>query len=557
MLHKRAICATMAMIFALVFCACGKTNEEDPTKTYLRIGNFDGGVGHVWLENAIADFQREYSDFEFEPGSGKKGCVIEIYNKKDEYTGATLQGNMPYYKEDLYFLNDIEYNSFVSAGVLADITSIVTADVYDNNANLVGDNGTLSIADNIKDVALADYFNVGTQEEPQYYGLPFQTAIGGITYDADLFDEYGLYFKDDNGTLGATQADIDAKKCSTGPDGKLGTYDDGMPNTWNQFIALMNRMLVKGITPFTWSGANTYQRNFACYSVWSSYEGYNDFMLNQSFSGTNAKGEVITEKNAYQLADQQGRKAMLQFCYDILSNTKYYSSVAFNGTQTHTQAQKEFVYSINTNERIAMLLEASWWENETRSTFDSMSKIDTEWGYGKRNFRILPIPKFVGVAGLEDQVNQDSVMFSVGGKSLTCVNNATVTERPEKMLLVEKFLQFIHQRSQMANFSRDTSCLKPFNYEFEDSERDQLTNYMKSILDMYSAGTKVTYALDSMNAYKGANKTYFEKWNFGTQVGANVYNEPLTAFHENEGLTVDAYFNGIKSLYNQNTWPIK
>ena len=81
---------------------------------------------------------------------------------------------------------------------------------------------------------------------------------------------------------------------------------------------------------------------------------------------------------------------------------------------------------------------------------------------------------------------------------------------------------------------------------------------MQSILDMYNTeGTKVAYSLDTLNKNKAENKTYFEKWNFGTQLdNGESYAEPLGAFYQIDGLTVDAYFNGIKNLYNESTWPI-
>ena len=48
-----------ATTFPLV--ACQKNGEEvDPNKTQFHIGNFDGGYGHTWLEQAVEKFEKNW-----------------------------------------------------------------------------------------------------------------------------------------------------------------------------------------------------------------------------------------------------------------------------------------------------------------------------------------------------------------------------------------------------------------------------------------------------------------------------------------------------------------
>lgn len=82
-------------------------------------------------------------------------------------------------------------------------------------------------------------------------------------------------------------------------DNKPGTYDDGLPETWEQFKRLLTRMVTRSITPFTWGGMyNTYAERFLNY-IWASYEGVDDYMLNYTFNGEDSDVGEIDKSNGY------------------------------------------------------------------------------------------------------------------------------------------------------------------------------------------------------------------------------------------------------------------
>lgn len=129
-------------------------------------------------------------------------------------------------------------------------------------------------------------------------------------------------------------------------DGEKGTYDDGLPETWEQLKVLMTRMVTKNITPFTWSGMyDTYRQRFMNY-IWASYEGADDFLLNYSFSGTDSDSGDIDYSNGYLLQKQNGKYAALKVAEYIVKNSTLYSENAMKTSQSHSQAQTEYLTSV-------------------------------------------------------------------------------------------------------------------------------------------------------------------------------------------------------------------
>ena len=73
---KKVVAAVLCLVTACAAYGCSFRRDEreeyDPTKRYLYIGNYNGGLGDAWL-NALADeYMAEHSD-----------VVIRIENDKD------------------------------------------------------------------------------------------------------------------------------------------------------------------------------------------------------------------------------------------------------------------------------------------------------------------------------------------------------------------------------------------------------------------------------------------------------------------------------------------
>lgn len=161
---KKVVALSMAMTALLTVCfsACQRGNQDvsgdnnsgggnisvNSEKTQLYVFNYDGGIGHVWMDKLISRFEETYKDTEFE--EGKKGVqVIPTYLKDAQsWTGDGLIAKLPDAQESIIFTESVYYNDLIEAGVVKDISEWVTTPLSEYGE-------TRSIADKIR----------GTQKE--------------------------------------------------------------------------------------------------------------------------------------------------------------------------------------------------------------------------------------------------------------------------------------------------------------------------------------------------------------------------------------------------------
>ena len=78
----------IAIVFAVTMCAsltaCGPTGESNAT--VVNIMNNGGGCGRIWLDNAIARFQKKIGDKSY--ADGKQGVKFEIEHNINTSTGT-------------------------------------------------------------------------------------------------------------------------------------------------------------------------------------------------------------------------------------------------------------------------------------------------------------------------------------------------------------------------------------------------------------------------------------------------------------------------------------
>lgn len=546
---KSVIAAALAAVTCMSVCACGG-DKEDSTKTYLDVGVFDAGLGTVYFDEMKKDFEACYANESFE--TGKTGVVLRPTKKNTEFNPAQLLTSMKDYQPVLYLLNTGDYEAFTSAELFTDVSDVMTEKYLDENGEIAKDTGKTA-TQSIEDTMLDGYSDVFKKDDGKYYAVPFMYSAPGIIFDADLFDEQSLYFKAD-GTVGANAADLAAQNCSAGTDGKSGTYDDGLPATWEQFLMLLSAIRNKGLTPFTWAESpSTYQISRVFNIIHANYEGYDDFMLNYSLSGTDNELGEINDSNYDKLLEQEGRKAAIKAFYDITKNAGNYSvKAAPAGGNTHTTAEREFIQSKRYGTRIAMFVENSYWEQEARSVFDGEPQPEQN-GYGKRNFKYLTMPKFVGMEGVEDQTNEERVIPTTYSESYMCISAKNTNKNAEVQTRVAKlFIKFVQQRAQLVKFTANTGCLRPYKYTITDEEKQTCTPYTRSILELIAEGATVAPNLAiATKRRQFTGEDGFDESNngfaFRAKVDNNVYKEPFTYFYMNPDKTVDDAFGEMKS----------
>ena len=489
---KKAMCMSLACSLILLtgvsaLSSCKRqenvnnrfTEEEKKNMSQLVVGVYDGGFGSTWADSIAIEFEKKFANYSFEPG--KTGVYVDVQAKKSGYDPNTLKANIVGGVEiaDVYYTSS-NIDSFINGDIMYDITDIYQADVYDSKGNYVGEGGTLSLLDRV-DEYYVDAFNFGTETEPVYYALPYEDTYKGFVYDHDLFEQKGWL-----------------------------NYSgiDGTPKTTTEFIDLCVKIAKANMIPYTLStsDASFYYYNMF-YSFMAQYEGVDKAWLNLTLDGSytfpantftaeeitefglqgNPSEEItvqITPENGYLLAYMPSREALANFIRTIASST-YYSPNVVGTTQTFAETQKDYVLSKSKGKRIAMLFDGEWWEHEAKQYFDDASLADPSQKYGTRDFRMMAVPMD------PNGKNEETVMVTKEATA-TFVNKRTVEGKSAKEEIVAKWLQFQHDRGNLAIYTRDAGGVLGFKYEATTEELASFTSFSRSIYNMKNSDTVKT-----------------------------------------------------------------
>ena len=534
-----------AIMMCAPLCACTPQNdgeEIDPNRTQLYIGIYEGGWGREWIDEMKKGFEAIYPEVQ-----------LMIEGKKEEFTNDNLKASIESGQFDMYFStaspSDFVANESVN-NKLMDITEAVTTPLTEYGE-------TRSIEDKM-DPFMQSYMKA-SNSSGKYYTIPMYTSFYNIVYDVDLFenDRKPLYFAED-GTFTSGKTDSGAKAKSVGQDGVAGTYDDGLPVTWDDFKRLLSKMVEYNICPFVWgSDVSAYRADYFT-TVWANYEGEENFKLNFTFDGidtsqagtdTDESGRTglrITEQNGYELQKQPGKRYALEMAKYIINNNLYHGE-SFYGSFDYLAAQNAFLYSkyreSEGGQRIAMLIEGGWWENEAKATIEEMT---TKYGdeYANRRFGIMTVPRFEGGS-------TQKTLYSVTGNSVVLIRKNA--KQPDWAI---KFLRYTTTDENLRLYTRMTGSTRAYDYDLTKEDLEQMSYYKCSLWDIFSnENTGPVYAYGPSKLALN-NQSYFRStwnWNAVTSAGRQL-NEPLTVFEQyGDQVSVDDYLTALYD-YHKNNW---
>lgn len=535
MIKSKKIAAVLlaAVAAAGVLGGCGGNVQEiDSTKTQLYIGNFDGGMGSRWLDVYIDGFEEMYKDTPFE--DGKTGVEVVPLNDKVMFEADTIQQSIANSTVNLFFTEGVSYYEFVDDGLLYDISDIV-------EANIPGEEE--SIAAKLSEQQRSYYAVDG-----KYYGLPHYRTFRGIVYDIDLFNEKRLYIKSD-GTINGRSTDTDL---SAGPDGNPETtYDNGLPATYEEFFKWCDYVKTyKNVIPICWTGA--YKESYTKHlldALRTDAQGYVGAQLLHSVNADAAvettlisgfdegvpqtEKKTITRSNYKEVVKSEGVYYALKFLSTLIENNYYYS-LSMNGTQTHELTHYDFLHSRFDPDTtpIAMMIEGTWWEEESNDIFASMAQTYDNASREERNFGFLPLPK-------ADAAKAGPQVLFDGNASMVFVNGNCDAVHAD---LAKKFIQYISTDANLQLFNTITGIARDYDFSLTAEQKASLTTFASSIDDLISAngGIVYGYALSRDNyLWSAVNRIDLNR----ARIGANVQTEPINAFRT--GVSAEEYFNGI------------
>lgn len=543
---KRLGCVCLAGLMtttaAATLASCGGEGKKG-NMTVFNIKIFNGGFGYAWLEEVANEFMEIFKDTEFE--TGKKGVDIKITPNK-QFTDIALNIQSGADKEDLYYTETSDLSPFLNTGVAYDLTSVMTAKVYDENGNVklnaAGDGWetqTVALADRFSEEYYADAYNLGTEEQPSYFSFPYEDSVSGIIVDWDLISGK------DTGTAYNIYEGI-----------------DGMPATFDDFYDMLYNLQQDGYYGFIYSTAVGYYTppiQSAIMAKVNGYDFYRDFnsdgYAEYDFDGdgTISDSEKITPQTQEMLLDTKGYQAAVEMAHEMFRKEEgntYYDPAVTQGV-SFGGAQIDFVMSKSskTRRRIAMILEGDWWENETRATFNSMGSLNEEDGYGKREFRMMPIPSYS-----EDDKNEKYTIGGFSGGDVVVVNQKTVGNNPAKQKIAELFLQFQYAVKGLKTFTRYTGSKLPFQYSLTDEELAQLTPFAQNMWKLrHDDRVDIVRSNPVMRTDQMRLASVVLGYNAkigGTEYLGGLFNNFVTFRQSGKDVTVAQYIEGAHTYYD-------
>lgn len=511
--RKIATIALAGVVGSTGIAAFAGCSDPYGNMTQLSIHYYNGGLGSDWINESIADFEEMFKDTSFEAGKTGVKILLTADKSMDELATSISTGAD---KADILYTSESGVVELLNTeGILYDTTEMATEKVYNADGevtlNAAGDgfeiveNGE-SMYDRMHPYYQDAYNLAGTQwatneGDISFSLLPYEDTVAGIILDYDLYEElYNKYY-------------------NAGQIGEMTGYkyegdSVAMPGTWDEFFDLLSAM--RTIDAGRYSGF-MYSVDYYTPSIESAViadvdgtdEGvtdptqYSGYRMYTTYTGTYDFGgelgvQTITPDNAYLLTQTDGYRQMVEVAVRLFEHGSNGSENYDNGVMnnpTYSTAQANFVMSkiSTTAPRILAIMEGDWFENEARATFNSMGVTNAENAYGKRRFRLMPVPH----ATAEEVA--DGKTYKVGGFSSgypIILNAKTLEGNEAKEKVAKLWIQFTHSDSQMNVFTKWSGSVRPYLYDVTEDTKSQMTPFAKSILELQLEDRKEDGAIE-------------------------------------------------------------
>lgn len=620
-LSATLLAGVMASSVCVIASGCGGTGDGgiDKNKTQLYVSYFDAGLGRTWIETLGKNFEEAVASYSFE--TGKTGVqIVPNYNTRNK--GDSFYETLERDEDNIYFTEDVDYVKW--SHKFYDVTDIYSNGALtgvDANGQFVYENTPISTK---IDSNYLKYLNRGT-DSSVYYAVPYYLGLKGINYNIDVWDSYNFYFGKDgapselianaiknNGDMTAAKASYASEIAkikngessdywtfvdkngdytyngqkyevglSAGPDGKHGTYDDGLPATYEEFYLLMTVMTGKGVTPFIWTGDNEGYADMLTTSLWQNEVGVDELNTFYSLNGTvdslvkfDSNGKIVKEggvpvleshtfdggeDDGYEIQRSVGKYYALSFAEQIASNATWTDSACYDST-SQAAAQTKFLTQGYTasGQKIAMMMDGCWWQQEADGIFEIMEKTDAKYAKENRNFGFMPLPNSSIDRLIERTVNNEKNTITPMNDSYMFING-NLSESSPQLKAAKAFMSYLQSDEALETFVAMSNMLRPVSIEANDALKAKLSPYGRNLLT-YLENTNIVYPYTD-NAFMNNNRSTFKNsvdgwlWHSYTPTMGEQY-YPLTTMHnfKAKGVNAEVYFYGLYNYYRNTAW---
>lgn len=458
---KKILCLILSAMLCMggvTLSGCGKEVGGgvilDPDKEVINISLFSAGFGTQWLTDMLNEYNATLT------GKYQFNRIAENTDSIDTITDQIQAGIK---KADIYFNDTSDFQRLMRMdGMLLDLTSVWDAKP---------DGTETTVREKILDNAT---YEAAYSYNGKIYGIPFSQGMSGIIYDHDLFEDAKLLKEDATTANGLTK----------GTDGIEGTFDDGLPETMDEFIELCDTIKRKTYWPFLYTdtvggGITTPVLEI----IAGMYEGMESYKATITYDGkytspsTGTETVITPDKGyiAYEIGE--GRLKGVDFLCDVLLNENYYDKT-LQGIN-HTASEEYFIYSHSAGRtRVAMTLNGCWWENEARDAFATDARRNgAKWGYGKRDFRFMPLPQ---IEGQDESMNGKYVFSTNADGSIFALRS----DDEEKNQAIIDFLTYFASDEGLSYFAEKTGSMPAYKFELSDEEYNSMTPFSRNQYDI-------------------------------------------------------------------------
>ncbi len=572
---KKFLTMLLCLVVSFSAVACGGNNSDGPKEgqVVLEFRLPDTGIGTEWLKAANTRFMAENEHTKY---GDKEGVYCKIVPGDSTFATMASDGYHVYFNE-----RNERISNAVKTGNLLNIDEIAR-DKYDER-----DGVKLSMDDKIPE----EYKSYFQSVEGEYYALPYNECYAGLTYDKRLFDQYGYYFaqpgkgnvyncpKYGTNYEFIRRGDNASKSC--GPDGELGTVDDGLPSSLFELLTLCEKLKTTGVSPFGLTGEHLHYGTLLLGGIFASMQGFErargyfdlegtiDIIV--GFTNENLLGNIsylkkpivksveISEETGYYIS-QSVEKYYAYALLEIIEREGYWSKEHSKDTYSHIMAQKEFIYSgYGQSEKIGMLIEASYWYNEStiRDNF-TYFYIDNDVPNNDREVAWMNLPVNIantvtgedkmadvpGVTGLKESVKGEPPVLLDVSRSVI-VFNKRVTEDPAVYEALVDWIYFFNSDVELSNYTIESGMAKPYNYEVNEADASTWNSFEKGVWDLRKNANVIRFEGDN-ETFRQSGGYFHRGFNDG-QMLCHQFANPLDCFDApgNEPHAKECFVNGI------------
>lgn len=513
----KSICIMLSLLLvsATAISCGGKKVEDFDNSSTLLITIYDGGYGTSWASTAAEAFNAAHSDSKYEIKIKPEKLDTPTMIKYIE-SGMNINRG-----ECAYFIGLGDPTPGIRKGLFADLTDVLLMKPDGNNVTIKdkvlnfdawkavvsGENGNGCYALPYADSTMGFIFNYDRFVEKGY--LKFADANSaevkaeltaqGIEYE---IENNRIYFKSYSGDYLFFNYEEGDVITDCGRDGIYGSYDDGQPDTIEEWNTMVDTIYYDNVNPFIFSGTYSYSYSVSAFeSIFADIAGVENF---ETFYTMDSKGKevelidgrkvVITPDNGYEVYKIKGISEALEFLYkymnvDTAREKNYLHPVAYlESGYSHKQTQSSYLYAqatggTETNPESAILYDGSWWENEASPQFDTLAKSGyPEYSFGSQDFRPLLYPKYEGSS------SEKSVLATYGacGMYVPYKIHNDPTENTARISFVKEFIAYVLSNDVLKAFTLETGNIQPYAYTIDESEFKNMSKYALSNWAMYS-----------------------------------------------------------------------